>query len=174
MTNLAVPEAAPLAERARDWVFRLVYGQQLSDGETDEVLAAAAAAFVVDDAAWATGATNSPYLPDPRAGRIAEESWDRHAEAIKTALTAIAENRSKLEEAVQKASPRWRLDRMPGVDRALLIVGCYELIVRRATPARRIINRTVELAKRYGAPETKRFVNGILDQIRKDNGIEAD
>lgn len=57
------------------------------------------------------------------------------------------------------------LDDIDGVERATLRLGAYELIERQDIPYRVAINEAVELAKRYGADQGHKFVNGILDKL---------
>lgn len=54
------------------------------------------------------------------------------------------------------------------IERALLRIACYELLVRQDIPYRVIINEAVALAKRFGAEQSHRFVNGVLDRLRLD------
>jgi len=53
---------------------------------------------------------------------------------------------------------------MDPVERAILLLGLWELIHRLDVPYRVVINESVELAKRFGATEGHRFVNAILDR----------
>ena len=61
----------------------------------------------------------------------------------------------------------WHVSRMAVVDRNVLRLGVYELKVVREVPPTVVINEAVELAKRYGTPESGKFVNGVLDTIHK-------
>jgi transcription antitermination factor NusB len=151
----------------------LVYAQLVSGKAPEAMLFDARAYFAVDDGEWEALDPHSPYLPDPRAGHLPASTWAKISDDVSNALHQLHGDRERIEMAIQKASTRWRLDRMPMVDRALLMVGCFELVSRGARPAKRVINRTVELAKQYGEADSRRFINGILDQIRKDWGIEA-
>jgi len=51
------------------------------------------------------------------------------------------------------------------VERAILRLACYELEVRLEVPVRVVIDEAVELAKRYGAEQGHRFVNGLVDRL---------
>lgn len=166
-------QPSPLNDRSREWTFRLLYAHAVSATTLARLHSLVDANFTMSDADWETIALQSKYLPDPRDGQVAESAWDRIKVPVQGALEGLQSSMLEVEEAVQKASPRWRLDRMPIIDRVLLLLGAYELLIKRATPAKRVINRTVELAKRYGGPDSRRFVNGILDQLRRDHGIEA-
>ena len=69
---------------------------------------------------------------------------------------------------ITKHAQNWRLERMPVVDRNLLRVGAAEMLGYPATPAAVIINETLEIAKRYAAPESLHFLNGVLDAIGRE------
>ena len=61
------------------------------------------------------------------------------------------------------------LDRKPAelspVERAILVIGAWELQHRLEVPYRVVINEAVELAKSYGGTDGHRFVNGVLDKV---------
>jgi N utilization substance protein B len=58
---------------------------------------------------------------------------------------------------------------MPVVDRNVLRLGAFELLHAPDTPAGVAINEAIELARRYGAKDSPKFVNGVLDRLhRKD------
>ena len=53
------------------------------------------------------------------------------------------------------------------VERAVLRMGAYELLLRSDIPYRVVINEAVELAKRFGAEQGHRYVNGVLDRLAR-------
>ena len=57
------------------------------------------------------------------------------------------------------------LDELDPIERALLRIGTYELMERIDVPYKVVINEAVNLAKKFGASESHRFVNGVLDQV---------
>ena len=69
---------------------------------------------------------------------------------------------AKLAEVVDHYSP----ERIDPVDRAILRLATHE-ILHGGTPVKVAINEAVELAKRFGTSDSKRFVNGVLDRIAK-------
>jgi N utilization substance protein B len=125
--------------------------------------------FSLDRQSWEELSPVSPYLPDLRLGHVREDEWNSLAPEVEVLLTGITSNMELIEGAIQKASPNWRLERMPIVDRLLLYIGCYELVVAEVDLTRRSINRTVEMAKRYGEKDSRRFINGILEEIHKNH-----
>lgn len=104
------------------------------------------------------------YLPEP-------DSWVEQRPGIERTAVALDAHLGEVDALIQTASPRWRLDRMPIIDRALLRIGVTELAFSEKPRPRATINGMIELAKRYGSPTTPAFVNGILDQIRRDRDI---
>lgn len=74
----------------------------------------------------------------------------------------------EIDALIQKHAKNWRLERMPGVDRNLLRTAVAEMLGFPATPAAVIINETLEIARRYAAPESTHFLNGVLDAIGRE------
>lgn len=60
------------------------------------------------------------------------------------------------------------IEQVDPVERAILRVGSYELAHRLDVPYRVVINEAIELAKRFGAEKSHRFINGVLDRLAKD------
>ena len=56
---------------------------------------------------------------------------------------------------------------MATIDRIILRLAVYEFVHEPATPARVVINEALELARTYSSDEAIRFINGILDGIRR-------
>lgn len=78
--------------------------------------------------------------------------------------SAIA-NQEQIDELIAANSRHWRLERMPGVDRNLLRMAVGEMLGFKSTPFPIVINEALEIARRYSAPESINFLNGILDAI---------
>ncbi|KPK36611.1 MAG: hypothetical protein AMJ69_13165 [Gammaproteobacteria bacterium SG8_47] len=57
------------------------------------------------------------------------------------------------------------IDELDPVERAVLRVGVYELAERLDVPYRVVINEAVELAKVFGAEQSHRYINGVLDKV---------
>ena len=74
----------------------------------------------------------------------------------------------EVDKLIQKHAKNWRLERMPAVDRNLLRTAVAEMIGFPKTPAPIVINETLEIAKRYAAPESLQFLNGVLDAIGRE------
>ncbi len=74
----------------------------------------------------------------------------------------------EVDKLIQKHAKNWRLERMPAVDRNLLRAAVAEMLGYPNTPAPIVINETLEIAKRYAAPESLQFLNGVLDAIGRE------
>ena len=83
-------------------------------------------------------------------------------------LYRIATSRSvEIDALIEQHSQNWRLERMPVVDRNLLRSGIAEMLGYPRTPAAIVINESLEVARRYAAPESIHFLNGVLDAIAR-------
>ncbi len=79
-----------------------------------------------------------------------------------------AEREDEIDKLIEKHAQNWRIERMPVVDRNLLRAATAELLAYPKTPAAVVINETLEVARRYAAPESVNFLNGVLDAIGRD------
>ncbi len=87
------------------------------------------------------------------------------AEDLYRAATVRAE---EIDELIVKHLVNWRLERMPGVDRNVLRLAAAEMLGFKGTPFPIVINEALEIARRYSAPESVSFLNGVLDAMAKD------
>ena len=62
-------------------------------------------------------------------------------------------------------SQGWTIDRMPGVDRAILRIGAWEIVWNDEVPDAVAISEAVELAKSLSTDESPGFVNGLLGRL---------
>jgi len=73
-----------------------------------------------------------------------------------------------IDPLISKYAENWKIDRMGTVDRNAMRIAVYEMRYRDDIPPVVSINEAVDLAKAYSSVESGKFVNGILDRIRKD------
>jgi N utilization substance protein B len=78
-----------------------------------------------------------------------------------------------LDEVIVKHTQNWEIGRMAALDRNILRLGAFELIYELDTPVSVIIDESVEIAKIYSTDESGKFVNGILDKIKRERPIIA-
>ena len=81
-------------------------------------------------------------------------------------LEGVIKHMQEIDKKISKYAANWQLERMAFVDRNIMRLGCFELLFRQDIPPKVAINEAVELAKKYSGPESGKFVNAILDQIK--------
>ena len=94
---------------------------------------------------------------------------------VETEVSAFAEDlfrvalaeQEKIDALIAEHSTHWRLGRMPAVDRNLLRMAVAELVGFQSTPFPVVINEALEIGRRYCAPESINFLNGVLDSIAR-------
>ena len=102
------------------------------------------------------------------------EFWERHAldDATRAFIAALVHgtkaNQEKIDQLITQVAEHWDLERMAVVDRNLLRLAVYELLWEPDVPAKVAINEAIEIAKKFGARESSRFINGILDRVSKE------
>lgn len=104
---------------------------------------------------WTHQADGAPELPD-----------DVRAFAT-TLADGVAARVEELDPLIAEAAEHWRVERMNVMDRLILRLAVYEFLHEPATPARVVINEALELARSFSGDEAVRFINGILDAIRR-------
>jgi N utilization substance protein B len=75
------------------------------------------------------------------------------------------EHRDEIDQLISGNSKHWRIERMPTVDRNLLRMAVGEMLGFKSTPFPVVIDEALEIGRRYCAPESINFLNGILDAI---------
>ncbi len=84
-------------------------------------------------------------------------------------LKGVSINLKAIDSSISQYATNWQLKRMAVVDRNILRLASYELLFRTDIPPKVSINEAVELAKKYSGLEAGKFVNGVLDKIKKEN-----
>ncbi len=85
----------------------------------------------------------------------------------KELVSGVATHRAMLDERLTAVARNWRLDRMAYVDRNLLRLAAFEMLVL-GTPSAVAIDEAVDLAHEFGDDASPRFVNGVLDALARD------
>jgi N utilization substance protein B len=81
--------------------------------------------------------------------------------------TGVVDALATIDPMITETAVHWRLERMNVLDRLILRLAIYEFLHEPETPAKVVINEALELARTFGADDSVRFANGILDAIRK-------
>ena len=133
-------------ERARSLLIKALYQWQLTGHDYDELLA--------------------QYSALAEFGRIDQDYF-------RDLLTRVLSAAAELDPVIAEHAARG-LDQVDAVGRGILLLALAELKFREDVPVKVVINEAVELAKRYGAADSYRFVNAVLDKAAKTLRPTAD
>lgn len=90
-------------------------------------------------------------------------------EYSKKIAEGVQTNREQIDQIIQKYSKNWKINRMSTVDRNILRVAIFEIkFLSQEIPYKASINEALEIAKKYSQNESNQFINGILDQVAKN------
>ena len=81
--------------------------------------------------------------------------------------TGVAGAVGELDPLIGAAAENWRIERMNVLDRLILRLAVYEFLHEPGTPAKVIINEALELARTFSTDDSVRFINGVLDAVRR-------
>ena len=99
---------------------------------------------------------------------VAELPLAPHELAVELARGVDA-HRERIDEVLGRlVAPKWSLNRLAAVDRAILRMGTYELFEVADRSQALIINEAVLLARRFGTDDSPRFVNGVLSSVAEE------
>jgi N utilization substance protein B len=111
------------------------------------------------------------WLDDPAGDEEADEDAPTTNEAVVFARLIVAgtlENIDAVDEAIKRRLEHWDFSRLSWVDRAILRMSAYELLFQPEVPASVTIDEAIGIAKQFGADESFRFINGVLDAVRRE------
>ena len=103
------------------------------------------------------------WLDGERAATLADETADFARLLIKGTL----ENLEAVDAAVRRHLEHWDFSRLQRVDLALLRVSVYCLLFQPDIPPSVTIDEAIDIAKEFGTDDSYRFINGVLDGVRK-------
>ncbi len=73
----------------------------------------------------------------------------------------------EIDSRIAEASSNWRMDQIGALERAVLRLGCEELVWQRTEPVAVVIDEAIRLAKELAGPDAGRFVNGVLGRLAR-------
>ena len=116
------------------------------------------ALYEVDSAGHRTAEVLNRLLAEQR---LSEEN----ADFVHDLVTGVIKNKTKIDESIQSFAPAWPIEQIPVIDRNILRLAIFEIIIDNEVPIKVAINEAVELAKTFGADSSSKFVNGVLGSV---------
>ena len=82
-------------------------------------------------------------------------------------VEGVMGDKKRLDEVVQVYAPAYPVAQLSIIDRNILSLALFELLVQQRAPLKAVINEAVELAKTFGGENSPRFVNGVLGSVSR-------
>jgi N utilization substance protein B len=101
--------------------------------------------------------------------RLRETGLSVYAEEYTTKLVdGVLKNRHEIDGLIATYAPAWPISQMAMLDRNVLRVAIFEMLIGNDAPPKAAIDEAVELSKMFGADGSPSFVNGVLGSLIAD------
>ena len=109
------------------------------------------------------------FLPAALEELLEETDPEDQRSYIETIFSGIRERQPEIDRMLGEKTIGWRFDRLALLDRNILRLGVYELLYSDDVPPEVALDEAIELAKKFGTEQARKFINGILDRIWKEH-----
>ena len=99
--------------------------------------------------------------------QMKEKLGDENLSFTRMLISGTIENIEKIDETIKAHLTNWDFDRLNKVDLAVLRISVYPLLFQLDMPSTIIIDEAVDISKEYGSDDSFKFINAILDSIKK-------
>ena len=94
-------------------------------------------------------------------GGLSEEN----AIFVRELVSGVIQNREEIDRHIESFARAWPIEQIAVVDRNILRLAIFEILLDNKVPVKVAINEAVELAKTFGGDNSARFVNGVLGSV---------
>lgn len=91
------------------------------------------------------------------------------SEFVRELVNGVQSKENEIDGMITPAAPEWPIEQIAKIDKAILRIAVYELMVKRDVPPKVAINEAVELAKAFGGENSSKFINGVLGTIYRQS-----
>ena len=114
-------------------------------------------------------AINGEPLESVVEDQLSRADYDEEVEGFVRRLAGkVDEEKEALDRIIAERATNWDLGRIALIDKLILRMGLCELLHFPDVPCKVCINESIEMAKKFSSSDAKRFVNGILDSVYKE------
>ncbi|MFC2106325.1 transcription antitermination factor NusB [Candidatus Bipolaricaulota bacterium] len=113
------------------------------------------------------------FLPATLADVFADTNPEDQREYVETIFNGVRDRQPEIDRMLGEKTIGWKLERLALLDRNILRIGVYELLFFDDVPPEVALDEAVELAKKFGTEQARKFINGILDRIWKEHQESA-
>ncbi|MDU1413283.1 MAG: transcription antitermination factor NusB [Clostridium sp.] len=96
-----------------------------------------------------------------------EKLSDIDFEYVTKVLSGVENNIEEIKETISKYLIKWKIERLPKMNLAILYMATYEILFEEEIPNKVTVNEAIELAKKYGDDNAPSFINGVLNNLIK-------
>ncbi len=90
---------------------------------------------------------------------------EEHANFARELVAGVLEHQTGIDEKIKKFAPAWPLTQMAAIDRSILRLAIFEILIDNRVPVKVAINEAIELAKTFGSESSPKFINGVLGSV---------
>jgi len=94
-----------------------------------------------------------------------EKLSEDNASFARDLVRGVIQNKEKIDQNIQTFAPAFPFEQITVVDRNILRLAIFEILLDNKVPIKVAINEAVELAKLFGSDNSSRFVNGVLGSV---------
>jgi N utilization substance protein B len=94
-----------------------------------------------------------------------EELSEDNVNFARDLVKGVVQNKEKIDEHIRRFAPAWPVAQIPVIDRNILRLAIFEILLDNKVPVKVAINEAVELAKLFGSDSSPKFVNGVLGSV---------
>ena len=88
-----------------------------------------------------------------------------NADFVRHLVNGVIQNRERIDQHIKSFAPAWPMEQIPIIDRNILRLAIFEVLLDNNVPVKVAINEAVELAKAFGSDSSPKFINGVLGSI---------
>ena len=150
-------EVADPRSLARRLAVQALYQMEFAGASAEEAIEAALA--VVD--------TDDPSAESREEESAKSRTLPPEVSSAVALARQVAENRAAIDDAIEGAGARWRLERMARMDAQVLRLAVAEMMAPKGPPTAVVIDEAIRLAQDFCGDDSPQFVNGVLDAVAR-------
>ena len=90
---------------------------------------------------------------------------EANAVFVRSMVDGVIQNKEEIDRNIQGFAPTWPIEQISIVDRNILRLAIFEILLDNRVPVKVAINEAIELAKIFGSESSPKFVNGVLGSV---------
>jgi len=87
------------------------------------------------------------------------------AQFARELIEGVVKYKKKLDDQIHRFAPAWPVEQLAVIDRNILRLAIFEILIDNRIPVKVAINEAIELAKHFGSENSSKFINGVLGAV---------